>query len=119
VGVLVPATHSVSAQSGADLALTPTWIQPNGLIVNELLTNGAKHGGGGLSVDFRARPDGYALVVCDQGGGFPADYDAECSAGLGMKVLKALVGQLRGELRMVSNSPRRGACVTVAWPSEA
>jgi hypothetical protein len=37
---------------------------------------------------------GYVLVVRDQGGGFPADYDAESSAGLGMKVLKALVGQL-------------------------
>ena len=41
------------------------------------------------------------------------------SAGLGMKVLKALVGQLGGELRMASNSSCRGACVTVAWPGEA
>jgi two-component sensor histidine kinase len=96
-----------------------TWIQPIGLIVNELLTNGAKYGGGGLSLDFRARASGYALVVCDQGGGFPADYDAECSAGLGMKVLKVLVGQLGGELRMASNSSGRGACVTVAWPGVA
>jgi hypothetical protein len=70
-------------------------------------------------VDFRARADGYALIVCDQGRGFPADYDAECSAGLGMKVLKALVGQLRGELRMACNSPSRGARVTVTWPAGA
>lgn len=42
-----------------------------------------------------------------------------CSAGLGMKVLKALVGQLGDELRMASNSSGRGACVTVAWPGEA
>jgi hypothetical protein len=42
-----------------------------------------------------------------------------CSAGLGMKVLKALVGQLGGELRMASNSSGPGACVTVAWPGEA
>src|SRR4051794_32997142 len=107
------------AISGDEARVPTTWIQPIGLIVNELLTNGAKHGGGGLSVDFRARADSYALVVCDQGGGFPAEYDAECSAGLGMKVLKALVRQLRGELRMVSNSPSRGARVTVTWPGDA
>jgi two-component sensor histidine kinase len=101
--------------SGEDANVPTTWIQPIGLIANELLTNGAKHGGGGLSVDFRARADGYALVVCDQGGGFPADYNAESSGGLGMKILKALVRQLGGELRMASNSSGRGACVTVAW----
>lgn len=107
------------AISGDDANVPTTWIQPIGLIANELLTNGAKHGGGGLSVEFRARADGYALVVCDQGGGFPADYDAKSSAGLGMKVLKALVRQLGGELWMASNPSGRGACVTVAWPGEA
>ena len=40
------------------------------------------------------------------------------SAGLGMKVLKALVGQLGGELRMASNSSCRGACVTVRGPAK-
>ena len=50
------------------------------------------------------------LVLCFFRGG--------CSAGLGMKVLKALVGQLGGELRMASNSSGRGACVTVAWPAK-
>src|SRR3954451_2671256 len=101
--------------SGDDANVPTTWIQPIGLIANELLTNGAKHGGGGLSVDFRARADGYALVVRDQGAGFPADYDGESSGGLGMKILKALVRQLGGELRMASNPSRGGACVTVAW----
>jgi two-component sensor histidine kinase len=105
--------------SGEEARVPTTWIQPIGLIVNELLTNGAKHGGGNLSVDFRARADSFALVVRDQGEGFPADYDVECSGGLGMKVLKALVGQLRGELRMTCNSPSRGARVTVTWPSGA
>jgi two-component sensor histidine kinase len=101
--------------SGDDANVPTAWIQPIGLIVNELLTNGAKHGGGGLSVAFRARADGYALVVRDQGAGFPADYDGESSGGLGMKILKALVRQLGGELRMASNPSRGGACVTVAW----
>jgi two-component sensor histidine kinase len=105
--------------SGDDADVPTAWIQPIGLIVNELLTNGAKHGGGGLSVDFRARADGYALVVCDQGRGFPADYDAESSCGLGMKILKALVRQLGGELWMVSNPSGRGASVTVAWRAGA
>jgi K+-sensing histidine kinase KdpD len=41
-----------------------------------------------------------------------------CSAGLGMKVLKALVGWRGDELRMASNSSGRGACVAVTWPGE-
>jgi two-component sensor histidine kinase len=106
------------AVSGDKVSVPTTWIQPIGLIVNELLTNGAKHGGGGLSVDFRAREDGHTLVVCDQGRGFPTDYNAESSDGLGMKILKTLVQQLRGELRMASNPSGRGACVTVTWPSK-
>ena len=43
----------------------------------------------------------------------PNFFRGGCSAGLGMKVLKALVGQLGGELGMASNSSGRGACVIV------
>jgi two-component sensor histidine kinase len=107
------------AITGDDVCVPTTWIQPIGLIANELLTNGAKHGEGGLSLEFRVRKAGYALVVRDQGKGFPPDYDAESSTGLGMKVLNALVRQLSGEFRIASNPCGRGACVTVAWSGEA
>ena len=55
----------------------------------------------------------------------PSSFRGGCSAGFGMKVLKALVGQLGGErARMTTtctpaaNRFRPGACVTAAWPAK-
>lgn len=92
------------------------WIQPIGLIVNELLTNGAKHGGGGLAVDFRSDERRYRLSVSDEGEGLPADHDFTRATGLGMKVLKALAVQLGGDVWIGGNPEGPGVCAAVAWP---
>jgi two-component sensor histidine kinase len=102
--------------SGDEDSVPTTWIQPIGLIVNELLTNGAKHGGGSLAVEFRSDGQGYRLSVSDGGKGLPADYDFARSTGLGMKVLKALSVQLDGDLSIGSNREGTGVCATVTWP---
>lgn len=103
--------------SGDEAVVPTTWIQPIGLIVNELLTNGTKRGGASL-VEFRVTAQRYRLTVSDEGEGFPADHDAELSASLGMKVLKALVAQLGGELGIGRNPAGRGACAVVAWSAD-
>jgi two-component sensor histidine kinase len=50
---LSPVLGEEIAVSGDEESVPTTWIQPIGLIVSELLTNGAKHDGGSLAVDFR------------------------------------------------------------------
>jgi two-component sensor histidine kinase len=115
-GELSPLLGEDIAVSGDEESVPTTWIQPIGLIVNELLTNGAKHGGGNLAVDFRAEGQRYRLSVSDAGNGLPADDNFERSTGLGMRVLKTLAAQLGGELRIGDNPGGRGACPAVVWP---
>ena len=68
-----------------DEAMVPaTSIQPIGLIINELVTNAAKHGAGRIDVAFRASDDMNKLVVCDEGSGLTEGFDPQsATAGLG------------------------------------
>jgi two-component sensor histidine kinase/PAS domain-containing protein len=83
-----------------------------GLIVNELVTNAAKHAypapaSGVIQVRLRNRSGELELRVSDQGRGLPQTGEA---AGIGMRLVRSLVQQCSGELD-VEHSP--GACFTV------
>jgi two-component sensor histidine kinase len=101
---------------GENGPLPTTSIQPVGLIVNELVTNAAKHGAGKVSVTFRCR-DGCKITVCDEGSGLPADFNPETDAnGLGMKIADVLAKQLGGSFAAGANPAGKGACFTVTFP---
>jgi two-component sensor histidine kinase len=73
-----------------------------GLIVNELVTNAAKHAfrdgaGGHIRVAFGREAHGYRLVVEDDGQGLPADY-ATRPRGLGRGLVEAFTRQAGGSL---------------------
>jgi two-component sensor histidine kinase len=73
-----------------------------GLIVNELVTNAAKHafadgGHGQIRVAFEREPSGYRLTVEDDGKGLPADY-ATRRQGLGRGLVEAFTRQAGGSL---------------------
>ncbi len=73
-----------------------------GLIVNELVTNAAKHafadgGGGQIRVAFVREPSGYRLTVEDDGKGLPADF-ATRRQGLGRGLVEAFTRQAGGQL---------------------
>lgn len=89
-----------------------------GLIVNELVTNAAKHGNGMVTVRLK-RVDGnqFALSVADHGAGLPEGYDPQSSRGLGMKVVLAQVRQLDGRLAFGNAEKGLGARFTVFFPS--
>jgi two-component sensor histidine kinase len=73
---------------------------PLGLLVNELITNAAKHGGNApIKVSLGRGPDGrtHALSVSDHGPGLPAG--AEQSPSLGMRLVGALARQLDAQVR--------------------
>jgi two-component sensor histidine kinase len=93
-----------------------TAIQPIGLLVNELVTNAAKHGGGGIEVGYSVRDGVHELSVCDSGEGLPADFSpAETRASLGMRVVTVLVSELGGELCAGSRPDGSGACFTISF----
>jgi two-component sensor histidine kinase len=91
-------------------------IQPVGLIVNELVTNGAKHGAGKITLSYHCK-DLCRVVVCDQGEGLPADFDpAKSASGLGTKIVDVLARQLGGQFTAAANASGQGACFTVSFP---
>jgi two-component sensor histidine kinase len=75
-------------------------LVPIGLIVNELVINGIKHGVGDILVEFKQIGSGnYRLSVSNDGETLPNSFDAQASPGLGMKVVAALAHQLGGDLK--------------------
>jgi two-component sensor histidine kinase len=75
-----------------------------GLIVNELVTNAAKHafvdgGPGRIRVAFDRHADGYRLTVEDDGKGLPPDF-ATRRRGLGRGLVEAFTRQAGGSLRV-------------------
>lgn len=99
--------------SGENGFLPTTSIQPLGLIVNELVTNAAKHGSGKISVTYKCQ-DGCKISVCDEGAGLPVNFDPATDAnGLGMKIIDVLAKQLGGAFTGGANPTGRGACFTL------
>lgn len=85
---------------GCEPSLAATTAVPLSLIVNELITNAAKHGGGLITVRLEEPPEGgFVLSVCNEGLPLPEGFDPASSKGLGMKIVQALVEQIDGELR--------------------
>jgi two-component sensor histidine kinase len=101
--------------TGDEGSVPTTWIQPIGLLTNELVTNAAKHGAGKVAVIYKADGAARELSICDEGEGVPANFDPAASSGLGMKVVGVLAKQLGGKLAVSKNPAGRGACFQVAF----
>ena len=101
---------------GADGEVPNTWIQPIGLIVNELVTNAAKHGAGQIDVLYEIENNRHSLIVSDEGRDLPDNFNpAAASKSLGMRVVRSLAGQLGGELT-AGRRPDGGSCFKVSFP---
>jgi len=103
---------------GSEGNVPATRIQPIGLLVNELVTNAAKHGMGKIDVTYRIESDVHELGVCDDGEGLPAGFDpAQSVTGLGMRVVTILASQLGGRMTAHPNPTGRGSCFAVTFAS--
>jgi two-component sensor histidine kinase len=103
---------------GDDGKIASTLVQPIGLLVNELVTNAAKHGAGKITVAYQSQAGKRTLLVCDRGKGLPKDFNIEASrTGLGMKVISILTKQLKGTLTAGANSGGSGSCFEVSFPA--
>jgi len=106
--------------TGDDGKVPTTWIQSIGLLVNELVTNAAKHGAGQIDVTYTHESRQHRIIVCDEGEGLPADFDPATSAkSLGMRVVTALARQLGGTLSAADRSDAKGSCFTVTFTGGA
>jgi two-component sensor histidine kinase len=100
---------------GDDEEVSAKTMQSVGLVVNELVTNAAKHGAGTITVSYVIRGDRRILSVSDEGDGLATGFDLKTAkTGLGIKVVGLLAKQLGGEFTASSGTQGRGSvfCVT-------
>lgn len=94
-----------------------TWIQPIGLLVNELVTNAAKHGKGLIRVSYEIGEGRHELIVSDDGKSLPEGFDPSATGkSLGMRVVTSLAAQLGGDLT-AGQRPDGGSCFKVSFPA--
>jgi len=96
---------------------------PLGLLINEIVTNSAKHaypeGSGEIKVSGEVRGSDLHVEVSDQGIGLPKDFDIDQPrASLGFKVIKSLLAQLEGRITLASNTPK-GVTIQLDVPLDA
>ncbi len=106
----------VIAVEGTEIKLPADTGAALGFIANELLTNAVKYGTGRITVS--AGPDaakGYALSVFNDGPSLPEDFNPAQSKGLGMRIIRSLVKQIGGELRIGPGDMNEGVRFTVLF----
>lgn len=114
--------HNVSCAFG-HLMISADKAIPLGLLINELVTNAAKHaypeGPGEIRVTGERRGGDLHVEVADQGIGLPKDFDLDQPrASLGFKVIKSLVAQLDGRIT-VSATGQGGATIRLDVPLDS
>ena len=98
---------SLSGRLGTSLAL----------VVNELISNAIKHGKGRVEIVVIQEETGISVTVCDDGPGFPPEFDPQTAANTGIELIESLVKwDLAGQVDY-GNQANGGAQVTLAIPS--
>jgi two-component sensor histidine kinase len=115
-------SHTVSCTFG-HLVISADKAIPLGLLINELVTNSAKHaypdGPGEIAVSGERRGADLHVEVSDRGIGLPKDFDIdEPRASLGFKVINSLLAQLDGQISVIAKVPK-GVTVRLDVPLEA
>jgi two-component sensor histidine kinase len=101
---------------GIEIELPAVTAIPLGFIANELITNATKYGTGGITIRLEPNPEkGYALSVANEGPALPEAFDPAAGKGLGMRIIRSLVKQIGGELRIGRGDRNQGARFTVAF----
>jgi len=85
------------------------------VLVNELVTNAVKHGGKRVEMKLYVEGSLVNLQVCDDGSGFPPDFDPNVSANIGLNLIERMSRwDLQGETKYFNQSG--GGCVHVTFP---
>ena len=80
---------------------------PLGLIISEMVTNSLKHAfpdhKGEIAISLHPKGEETELIVKDNGVGVPKDFDIQKPKKLGLQLLKTLVEQLEGTIKLDQN----------------
>ena len=93
---------------------------PLGIIVNELISNAYKHAftikdKGEIAIQLiKDSAITSKIIVSDNGKGLPEGFDLENTSSMGLKLVRILVRQMRGELSFLNDN---GAQFIISFPS--
>lgn len=92
-----------------------------GIIINELVTNIAKHAypigvPGKIFVKTGTKNNKYFISVSDEGAGIRENVPTEASLGIGTKLIKSLVAQIQGEILSGPSQNKTGFETRVFFP---
>ena len=124
--------HQIAAANGGLISLTKHVIGNTpvsadtalalSLVLNELLTNSIKHRAAqqpvAVTVSCGREGGDLILKVVDNGPGFPPEPDAAQSHGFGFRMIRGMIKQANGELRLCSPGGS-GAAIEVRVPLAA
>jgi two-component sensor histidine kinase len=115
----VAAGCTINVEAPEEIDISIERAIPVALLVNELVTNAAKHAykeGEAPIVDVRVARDGklIRLSVHDRGIGMPPGFEPAKSKSLGMRIVAAFVRQLMAEVQFRSGQP--GTVVELVIP---
>ena len=86
------------------------------MLTSELVSNAVKHGKGEIEIMLQRHVETARLTVCDDGPGFPPDFDWSKSAHTGLNLIDSAGNyDLKGVISY-ENRPEGGARVLVAFP---
>jgi two-component sensor histidine kinase len=106
--------HGVGFNIRADLRLNLETAMPLCLMVNELVTNAIKHafpeGKGKVHIEIDEGESGYHMRFADDGIGFSGEGE-----GTGLKLVRILVEQLEGDLKILVDEEKGGTEILVPF----
>lgn len=86
------------------------------IVINELVSNAAKHGNGDIEVTLRVAGERVTLEVSDDGKGFDADFDAQTAANTGLDLIENIARyDLKGQTAY-ENREQGGALIIISFP---
>lgn len=89
------------------------------LALNELITNSIKHApaneAAAVEVGCRRNGGEVVITVVDNGPGFPPDFDFDRAKGFGMRMMRKIIDQVDGTIRIVGMTG--GAAVAISVPA--
>lgn len=110
-------TNGLTVVSRFDAVLLPIErAMALAIIANELISNAAKHGGRAVEMTLRAESERAILEVCDDGPGFPPDFDANGGVNIGLDLVNNMTRHDLTGQALYSNRPEGGARVRIVFP---
>lgn len=110
--------HTIEYEAHADAQLSMRQATAIAIVTNELVANALKHGRSRVEIDFDCQDGRCTLTVTDNGPGFPAGFDPERDANVGLELVLMLCRwDVGGEVRFDS-APDGGGRVTLVFPAQ-